>query len=570
MLICGINASHTASAVLIRDGKVLSALQEERPTRIKNQSGYPGHAIARLLQIEGLEWNDVDAWVFGGFETYSEIGLTEGDRSDRIRSYKFMLNPMGQVKRVLRNTPLRAWLHRRRREGHIQQLLAKGVSRDRIHSIDHHRCHASTAYFGLGADPDVLVITVDGAGDSLCATVSIPEANGKLKRLATIGESHSIGNMWAVITALMSMVPMEHEYKLMGMAPYASGKRVDDAKVIFQSAFQSSDGVWRRAPGTPDLMFSYNYWRKRLEFTRFDYICAGLQNFTEEFLTSWVRGWLKKTGRRKIRLSGGVFMNVKLNKTIGELPEVDDLFVFPSCGDETNAFGAAWAFMADHDQAHLIEPLKTLYLGPDPTAEEYERSLAKARELGWRVTTPASIEEAIADLLAEGQVVARASGREEFGARSLGNRAILADPSRSDVIRFVNQAIKSRDFWMPFAPSVMAEHADRYVHNPKRFDAPYMILAFDSVNTAEVKAACHPEDATIRPQVVTKESNPSYHRVLEHFYNKTGRGAVLNTSLNIHGEPIVSSPEDAIDVMQRSGLIHLALGPHLISKPENR
>jgi carbamoyltransferase len=167
-------------------------------------------------------------------------------------------------------------------------------------------------------------------------------------------------------------------------------------------------------------------------------------------------------------------------------------------------------------------------------------------------------------------VGARASGREEFGARSLGNRAILADPSRSDVIRFVNQAIKNRDFWMPFAPSVMAEHAHRYVHNPKGLEAPYMILAFDSVNTQEVKAACHPEDATIRPQIVTRESNPSYHRVLEHFHNKTGRGAVLNTSLNIHGEPIVSSPDDAIDVMQRSGLIHLALGPHLISKPAGR
>jgi carbamoyltransferase len=184
------------------------------------------------------------------------------------------------------------------------------------------------------------------------------------------------------------------------------------------------------------------------------------------------------------------------------------------------------------------------------------------------VSEPADLEDAVAELLAKGEVVARAAGREEFGARSLGNRAIIGDPTVPDVVRVVNKAIKSRDFWMPFAPSVMAEAADRYLHNPKGLVAPYMILSFDSRNTAEVKAACHPEDGTIRPQVVTREGNPSYHRLIECFQKRTGRGAVLNTSFNIHGEPIVSSAADAIDVMQRSGLLHLALGPFLISKPQ--
>ncbi|MBI3132476.1 MAG: carbamoyltransferase [Acidobacteria bacterium] len=568
MLICGINASHTASAVLIRDGRVLSGLQEERPTRVKNKSGFPGVAIERLLAGEGLSWQEVDAWVFGGLETYHEHGLQEADRSARIRSYKQMVKPMGQLRRLLRSTPLRARAHRMRREAHIGILMAHGVPRARIHSIDHHLCHATSAYFGPGADPAALVVTIDGAGDSLCATVSIPEADGRLKRLASVGEAHSVGNLWSVLTALLSMVPLEHEYKLMGMAPYAGGAPAEKAQAIFRSAFQlKEDGTWSLAPGVPTMMFSYEYWRDRLEFTRFDHVCAGLQAFTEEFLTAWVQGWLRRTGRRKLRLSGGVFMNVKLNKCIGELPEVDDLFVFPSCGDETNAFGAAWAFMADRGEAHLIEPLQTLYLGPEPTPESYVQAASRARELGWEVSRPASIEASIAELLTRGEVVARAAGREEFGARSLGNRAILGDPTRPDVVKVVNKAIKSRDFWMPFAPSVMAEHADRYIHNPKRIEAPYMILAFDSLHTEEVKAACHPEDGTIRPQVVTRESNASYHRVLELFQEKTGRGALLNTSFNIHGEPIVSSPDEAIDVMQRSGLVHLALGPFLISKP---
>jgi len=567
MLICGINSSHTASAALLRDGQLLGALQEERPTREKNRRGFPEQAIGRLLDQQGLSWKDVDAYVFGGYGSYPDTTSRTNEAANRIRGYKEASGLVGRVKQVLQKTPLRGQVHQWRRERQIQRLLAHEVKRERIFTVEHHRCHASTAHFGRRFDPDALVITVDGAGDSLCATVSLPQPSGQLVRIATIADQHSIGNLWEAITALMGMVPMEHEYKLMGMAPYASGDRVERAKKLFSSAFVLSDGTWHRAPGFPNPSFGYEFWRNRLEFTRFDQICAGLQSFTEEFLTEWVRGWLIKTGRRKLRLSGGVFMNVKLNKTIGELPEVDDLYVFPSCGDETNALGAAWAFMADHGLVDQIQPLESLYLGPEPTPAEFEKAADQARSLGWNVSAPPDLEAEVAELLSQGEIVARTSGREEFGARALGNRSILADPTRPDVVRTVNNAIKCRDFWMPFAPSVMAECADRYIHNPKGFVAPYMILAFDSRNTGEVKAACHPEDGTIRPQVVTKAHNPGYHRILEQFQARTGRGALMNTSFNIHGEPIVSSPADAIDVMRRSGLLHLALGPFLISKP---
>jgi carbamoyltransferase len=570
MLICGINSSHTASAALLRDGRLLGALQEERPTREKNRRGFPEQAIGRLLESHGLAWQDVDAYVFGGYGSYADTTSGSNEAANRIRGYKEAAALGGQVKRLLQKTPVRGMVHRWRRERQIGRLLAHGVDRKKVFAIEHHRCHAATAHFGRGVDEEALVITVDGAGDSLCATVSLPRPGGKLERLATIHEDESIGNLWEVITAYMGMVPMEHEYKLMGMAPYASGDRVEKTKRMFASAFEQADGVWRRAPGVPDTTYSYEYWRRRLEFTRFDYICAGLQSFTEEFLTEWVRGWLKKTGRRRLRLSGGVFMNVKLNKAIGELPEVDDLFVFPSCGDETNALGAAWAYLSDLGLADTIQPLESMYLGPEPSDAEYQAAADRARALGWTVTRPEDLEDATAELLSRGQVVARAQGREEFGARALGNRSILADPTSPEVVRTVNNAIKCRDFWMPFAPSVMAECADRYIHNPKGFTAPYMILAFDSRNTSEVKAACHPEDGTIRPQVVTADQNRPYHRILECFRERTGRGALMNTSFNIHGEPIVSSPADAIDVMQRSGLLHLALGPFLISKPVPR
>jgi len=567
MLICGINASHTASAALLQDGRLLGALQEERPTRVKNRRGFPEQAIGRLLESQGLQWQDVDAYVFGGYGSYADTAPGVNETASRIRSYKAASRLDGRMKEQLEKTPVRRLIHRWRRERQIERLISHGVERQKVSTIEHHRCHAATAHLGCGIDEEALVITIDGAGDSLCATVSLPRPCGKLERIAVVREEHSIGNLWEVITALMGMVPMEHEYKLMGMAPYASGDRVDQAKRLFSSSFELSGGTWRRAPGTPNPSFAYEFWRRRLEFTRFDHICAGLQTFTEEFITEWVRGWLRRTGLRKLRLSGGVFMNVKLNKAIGELPEVDDLRVFPSCGDETNALGAAWAFLADHGKADLIEPLESLYLGPEPAAGDCNRAAREAQELGWEVSSPLELEAAVADLLSQGEIVARLHGREEFGARALGNRSILADPTRPDVVRTVNNAIKCRDFWMPFAPSVMAECADRYIHNPKGFAAPYMILAFDSRNTAEVKAACHPEDGTIRPQVVTREQNPGYHRILERFQERTGRGALLNTSFNIHGEPIVSSPADAMDVLRRSGLRHLALGPYLLSKP---
>jgi carbamoyltransferase len=325
-------------------------------------------------------------------------------------------------------------------------------------------------------------------------------------------------------------------------------------------------GGWKRAPGVPEMSYAYAYWRDALEYVRFDYVFAGLQQFTEDFVSAWIKYWLQKTSRRKLRLSGGVFMNVKMNKVIGELSEVDDMYIFPSCGDETNAIGAAWAYFEDQGMAEKIEPLGPFYLGVAPTDPDFDRGADEARKAGYRVEQPGDLAEDVASLLASGEVVARVDGREEFGARALGNRSILADPSRRDVVPVINKAIKSRDFWMPFACSVLAEAKERYLNNPKNFDAPYMILTFDSLHTDEIIAGCHPEDRTVRPQIVQRDWNPGYHQILERFSQKTGRGALLNTSFNIHGEPIVSTPSAAVDVLNRSGLKHLILGKYLISK----
>jgi len=201
----------------------------------------------------------------------------------------------------------------------------------------------------------------------------------------------------------------------------------------------------------------------------------------------------------------------------------------------------------------------------DAAVDEVIEDLAGAD--GLHVSMPPDITRAVAELLSQGQIVARVCGREEFGARALGNRSILADPSAPDVVQTINRAIKQRDFWMPFACSVLAEEESRFIRNPKAMPAPYMIVTFDcTANWRQIVAGIHPRDHTVRLQVVRREVNPEYHRLLSIFRDLTGRGAILNTSCNLHGEPLVSSARDAVDVFTRSGLRWLALGNKLLSK----
>src|SRR2546428_743069 len=303
---------------------------------------------------------------------------------------------------------------------------------------------------------------------------------------------------------------------------------------------------------------------------RFDAVAAGAQRIVEDSLLAWARLMRERHGGERLALGGGVFMNVKANGLIAEEPWLRDLFVFPSCGDESNAIGAAYlGWLARAGVGATPQPFGPAYLGPsiDPASVE---ALIRSRDLAsrYRVTEHERIEERIAELLVADGVVARCAGRMEFGARALGNRSILANPSDHRVVGTINRMIKNRDFWMPFAPSILREREDDYVVNPKGLASPYMMLAFatNPKRRDEITAALHPQDATARAHLVDEAWNPAYHRVLREFERRTGIGAVLNTSFNLHGEPLVGSPEDAVDTFERSGLPHLALDRWVISK----
>jgi carbamoyltransferase len=579
--ILGIHDGHSASAALIQEGKVVAAVQEERLTRHKNQGGFPENAIAEVLKIGGLTLQDLHAIAFSGLGK-TNVKTREDIMKNFLRKIELpKKSPLSQAGKFLGSISLaetRKQLRlKRKQKERMNPLLEMDFPKKKISFLDHHLCHASAAYYGLGNMTDeILVLTVDAAGDSICATVSIGK-NGVLKQLAAVPSSESAAILYSLITFLLGFVPLEHEYKLMGLAPYAEGsEKTRDVYAYFKSLFRFTPSLplgWERNEGVEDTFRIGPELKKFIEYKRFDHLAGGLQLFIEDFFLHWIRRVIKETGVKKLALSGGLFMNVKLNKLVMELSEVDSIYVFPSCGDETNSIGAAWAryaeILQEKEAPITIPPLGHFYLGDSFTDSETQEILSAFHfKKNVRITEHKDIEKRCAELLAEGKVVARCKGRMEFGARALGNRSILSNPNHWGAVKIINEMIKMRDFWMPFAPSILAEYSDDYIVNPKKIQAPYMILAFDTKpgKLDKIIAATHPYDESCRPQLVDKAWNPDYHRLISYFKELTGEAAVLNTSFNLHGLPIVYKPAEALYVFDNSGLERLALGNLLIEE----
>jgi carbamoyltransferase len=583
MYILGIHDGHNASAILLKDGRVVAGVQEERPRGVKNAMGMPKAAVQDVLKQAAITPTDVDFVALSGLHSgeYIDVDQCPNPSEQIVQWHQAKYDQRAfDLKRLIRplvpTTVYELVKGNGIRERRMDAVTSMGFERERIRLVEHHRAHASSAYYGWGKlDEPVLVLTNDGMGDDICATVNIGK-NGQLERIAAVPYGESVAEIYALTTFLMGMVPLEHEYKLMGMAPYASPARSEKLHRTLSGiiAFDRNGGLtWKRTNGLPPLSLAYHQLEEIFRRQRFDHICGGVQLFVENFLTKWVRNAIAETGIRKIACSGGIFMNVKANKLLLELDEVEDMFVFPSCGDETNAVGAAYWVHAQERQRNGqpvdIEPLSDLYWGKQSSNDEIERAISEYQFSNKvRVETPHDIEFRVAELLASGRVVARCSGRMEFGARALGNRSILANPADSNVVKIINEMIKQRDFWMPFAPSVTAERVHDYIRKPKDIPAPYMIFCFDSVSekVPVFAAGVHPYDGTARPQEVTQEQNPPYHRLIQHFGELTGEEIILNTSFNLHGFPVVYTPQQALDTLDNSGLQHLALGGFLISK----
>jgi carbamoyltransferase len=453
-----------------------------------------------------------------------------------------------------------------RQEAHAYFAGALRLPAEKVTYIDHHLSHAYSTLPNVQHWPRALIFTLDGQGDGICGTVNLYK-NGKITVLSRNDHRNSLGYYYAATTAILGMKAGEHEFKVMGLAPYAKRSYYERiAAELKNLLIVNAKGEWESVPNPEKLFRELG---RVYRFQRFDNIAGAIQNLTEERIVEWIAHWIKKTDCHDVAVAGGVFMNVKASQKVLAMPEVDQLFVMPSAADESCPIGcAAWANM-NHNGSVPVEPLADLYLGMcfDDTAIEKTICETKASER-YSIRKTENIDREIAIMLAENKIVARCTGRMEWGARALGNRSILANPSDPRNVQKINDAIKSRDFWMPFTPSILDTDMSRYVQNHNRIFSPYMCITFESTTAAreDLIAAIHPKDFTVRPQCVTRDWNRSYYDIISTFKERTGIGAILNTSFNLHGEPNVCSPRDAIHTVDNSDLEYLALGSFLLKK----
>lgn len=531
--------THESGACLLSDGKLLAAVTEERLSRKKNDGAYPFRAIQEVLRITGISERDLDL--------VSLAGLPPLPRSAK------MLRALGQLYRetgiVLPKRLLYALLTAKK----IRRQVPDNLKTVRRMEWEHHGCHAAAAFFTSPFD-QATVITLDGIGDSsICGSIALGQGDS-LRRLHEFNGYYSPGILYSFVTKVFGFRPARHEGKITGLAAFGDPQRCYKE---FQSLLQydtSKHQFFSRhiptlfAPNAEDL------WSIPLVsglLDRFDKkdIAAGLQRVLEEEVLKMVADAISACRIPDLVLGGGVFGNVKLNQRIRELPGVRNIYIHPAMGDDGLMVGAAYlgARELSQERRHPFrrEFLQTVYLGPRFGEAEIEAVL-KEHELTARRS--AHIEEEIAELLAQGKIVGRFAGRMEYGPRALGNRTILADPKDRSINDWLNRRLKRTEF-MPFAPSIMEENASEYFQgwSSDQAAARFMTMTYDVF--PGVRATCEAVvhvDGTARPQVVRQEDNPGYHRVLSAYKKRTGLPILVNTSFNMHEEPIVCSPQDAI------------------------
>lgn len=567
--ILGIHYGHDGGVAIVQNGKVVAAINEERMRNIKHYNGIPSFSLNEIFKISKIHPSEIDAIAIVGISD-----MTKFSESSAFPIYAHLyytwnpitLNPKTASSFTSHN-------YRFRDIDEIKTILTEiGVPIKEILFVEHHLGHAAGAYYlsQWNLDEKVLIFTADAAGDGLSSTVSIGH-KGEIERVKDSESTyyHSLGySFFGEITNYLGMVEGDHEYKVMGLAPYGkSSYCLDKIKKIID--IDSSNPLkFKNNMNCLKPSFEIEL-GKILRGQRFDNVAAAAQEWLEILKEKWVKNAIAKTGIHKIACAGGNFLNVKANQKLLALEEVDDAFFCPASGDEGLAVGAAligyyeMSMMSGKKPENI--PLKDTYLGSSFSNEEIEESLKK-HSLLEKAEYIDDIDETVGELLTkDSNIVARFSGQMEWGPRGLGNRSILANPSDYGVIRKINHAIKMRDFWMPFGPSILESRMRDYVVNP--INAPYMILAFDTTEKrSEISAAIHPYDLTCRPQTVIAEYNPGYEKVLKSFEAKTGIGAILNTSFNLHGKPIVWSPDIAIDTFNNSELDAVAVGNYLLKK----
>lgn len=587
---------HDAAVALIKDGQLVAAAMEERFSRKKHDNSFPKKAIEFCLSQAGIKGQDLDYAVFyeKPLVKFERILLTTLETFPKSASVwrDAMVNWLKE----------KLWI-----KTEIQNQV--GVKYDRILFCDHHMSHAASAFF---ASPfhDAAVLTVDGVGEWTTTTlgkatsrwVSDTEGKNDIELFQEEKFPHSLGLLYSAFTAYLGFRVNNGEYKVMGMAPYGQPRYVDKVHRLiklneadgsfqlnmdyFSYHYSASESYNQRfidlfgppRPGEGDFFTSITNPERSSEKAaidenqRFADIAASIQLVTEESLISIANYLHKKTGLKKLVMAGGVALNTKANYRILNETPFEEVYIQPAAGDDGGALGAAlWAY-----HITLGKPrdwvMPHAYWGQGYTDGECADFL---RSKGAKIESFGDAEEKLLDVVAEGltqkKVVGFFQGRFEWGPRALGNRSILADPRTEEMKEVVNTKIKFREPFRPFAPVILRDRAAEYFDYPEVevHEAPrYMLMVapIKADKQDKIQAVCH--QGTGRLQTIERETNPRYYGVIERFDKLTGVPVILNTSFNLRGEPIVTSPKDAWNTFQNSDIDYLVLNSFLVRKPK--
>ena len=557
MISLGINYSemHDSAACIARDGHILFAVAEERLSRLKHDARFPALSIEACLAAAGIRADQLDFVCFGWPPA---IEALKHDLKC-MATGSLPLNYVDLVSTVRRN------LNHTRKQNGKKQFLARFPTKAQFRFVEHHLAHAISAYSFSGFD-DAAVLVLDGRG-AWEASSLWHGRDGRLEHVWTIPWPNSLGLFYAQFTQYLGFQPYSDEWKVMGLAPYGEpGINLHDFIIPDDNPYKVSTRLLLDDKPAPLAGITARLGPQREAESEIDpkhkNLAFAVQDACEEAMMTLARAAVAKTGSRNICLAGGVALNSKANGKILSSGIVDRIFVQPAAGDDGVCLGAALAPYLDNGGQLPMHKMRHAYLGAENSDEEIEKALTTYKLRATRVADPAA---AAAEMLANGKILGWVQGRMEFGPRALGARSILADPRDPEMNAKVNNAVKFREWWRPFAPSMLAEVAGEYIESAT--DSPFMIL------TAQVKpekrsvipSVTH-VDGSARPQTVERDVNPLYWRLIREFGNRTGVPVVMNTSFNLRGEPIVSTPTDAVRTFFSSGMDALVIGSFVVEK----
>ncbi len=596
-ILLGIHDGHDCSCCLMINGKIVYAAQEERFTKLKNDYGFPKKAIENCLKYTGVKTNDIsnvalgtnylnpvlsklkrnanfsiENWIeeqdlFWSPKIFKKKKVSYWDifKNNKKEFHDKHYNYKGIIKSYMSKNEMN--IFRQRRIEKIAEFLK--IDEKKVKIVTHEDCHKYYAYYFFGHNKDGICVTAEGIGDYSNGSVSTIKKN-KIKEISHNTENH-LGHIYQYITLLLSLKPTHHEYKVMGLAPYASEYEVAKCYKVFSEVLKikNLNVVFNKKP--KDLYFHF---KEKFRYSRFDGIAGGLQKFLEVTLEKWFTNIVKKTNLKNIYFCGGVAQNIKAGLYLSKNNKINKIYIPPAAGDTTISLGAAYKLRHNHcienklDINKNIKEIENLYLGNEIYDDDLKKYINKNKlQKKYKIKLNVTVKE-IAKELVKGNIIGRCSGRMEFGLRSLGNRSILCDPRYYKNIHKINSKIKKRDFWMPFTPTILDIDFKKYCKNPKNLESRFMSMAFDTTKKGQdsLQAAIHPADFTARPQMLRKKDNLEYYKIIKEFRKLTGVGALLNTSLNLHGLPVVENIKDAFNVFNKSDLDILIINNTLIKK----